>query len=85
MSTVISSEDDGRQQRLDDRFEQKVSYALRQSPHLQSHNLRFEASEGRVTLRGQVNSWYQKQMAQETLLRLEGIDCVENQLEVCWS
>ncbi|HEY2825983.1 MAG TPA: BON domain-containing protein [Pirellulales bacterium] len=85
MSTVISSEDDGRQQRLDDRFEQKVSYALRQSPHLQSRNLRFEASEGRVTLRGQVNSWYQKQMAQETLLRLEGIDRVENQLEVCWS
>ena len=66
-------------------LEEKVSTALRQSPYVQSRNLRFEASEGRVTLRGQVSSWYQKQMAQETLLRLDGVERVENQLEVCWS
>jgi osmotically-inducible protein OsmY len=63
----------------------KVSSTLRQNPYLQSRNLRFEMSEGRVTLHGQVSSWYQKQMAQESLLRLDGIDRVENQLEVCWA
>ena len=84
ISAVISS-DDADQSMIEERFEEKVSSALRQNPHLQSRNLRFEASEGRVTLRGQVNSWYQKQMAQESLLRLEGIDRVENQLEVCWT
>jgi osmotically-inducible protein OsmY len=85
MSSAFSPEDRVEEKVLDDRFEEKVSSALRQNPHLQSRNLRFEASEGRVTLRGQVNSWYQKQMAQETLLRLEGIDSVENQLEVFWT
>lgn len=62
----------------------RVSSALRKSPYIQARNLRFEANEGHVTLRGQVTSWYQKQMAQETLLRLDGVDRVENQLEVCW-
>ena len=84
ISAVILSDASDRSM-IEERFEEKVSSALRQNPHLQSRNLRFEASEGRVTLRGQVNSWYQKQMAQESLLRLEGIDCVENQLEVCWT
>ena len=84
MSSATLPEDLNRAQQLDDQFEEKVSSALRQNPHLQTRNLRFEATEGRVTLRGQVNSWYQKQMAQESLLRLEGISRVENQLEVCW-
>lgn len=85
MSIALPAEDTVREIQLDERFEEKVSSALRQNPHLQTRNLRFEASEGRVTLRGQVNSWYQKQMAQESLLRLDGIDRVENHLEVCWS
>jgi BON domain len=63
----------------------KVSSALSQNPYVSSRNLRFETSAGRVTLHGQVSSWYQKQMAQETLLRLDGVDGVENRLEVCWS
>jgi osmotically-inducible protein OsmY len=68
-----------------DSLHQKVSAALQTSPHLQAKNLRFEAYEGRITLQGQVSTWYQKQMAQETLLRLDGVHRVENQLEVCWS
>jgi osmotically-inducible protein OsmY len=85
MSSALSPENVVREAQLDNRFEEKVSSALRQNPHLQTRNLRFEASEGRVTLRGQVSSWYQKQMAQETVLRLEGIDRVENYLEVYWT
>ena len=63
---------------------EKVTHALRKNPYLQARNLRIEASDGRVTLRGKVTSWYQKQMAQETLLRLDGVDRVENHLEVNW-
>jgi osmotically-inducible protein OsmY len=66
-------------------LDEQVSTALRQNPHLQARNVRFETSERRVTLRGQVKSWYQKQIAQETLLRLDGVEAVENQLEVCHS
>jgi hypothetical protein len=52
---------------------EKVSIALNQNPHVSARNLRFETSAGRVTLHGQVSSWYQKQMAQESLLRLDEI------------
>jgi osmotically-inducible protein OsmY len=85
MSTAeISDEARLRADQRAEEFEERVSTALRQNPHLHTRNLRFEASEGRVTLKGQVSSWYQKQMAQETLFRLDGIDRVENQLEVNW-
>jgi hypothetical protein len=80
MSTALLS----REQTLP-ALHEKVSSALNQNPYVPSRNLRFETSEGRVTLHGQVSSWYQKQMAQETLLRLDGVDGVENRLEVCWS
>jgi osmotically-inducible protein OsmY len=66
-------------------LENQVSVALKKNPHLQSRNLRFETSDGRVTLHGQVSTWYQKQMAQEALLRLDGVDHVDNHLQVCWS
>jgi osmotically-inducible protein OsmY len=80
MSTITISEE-----QIQELLDEKISCALRQNPYLQSRNLRFEASDGRVTLHGRVGSWYQKQMAQESLLRLDGVDRVENQLEVCWS
>lgn len=67
--------------RLDDR----VHSALQRSPHLANRNLRFETEEGRVILRGVVPSYYQKQMAQEILRAVEGVEEIENQLEVLWS
>lgn len=64
---------------------EKVSTALKENPYVAGRNLRFEASDGRVRLHGRVSSWYQKQMAQELLMRMEGIEQVENNLEVCWA
>ena len=43
----------------------KVVTALERSPYLSRRNLRFETDEGRITLRGTVRSYFQKQMAQE--------------------
>ena len=63
-------------------FDDKVFIALEQNPHLAGRNLRFEAEQGRVTLRGTVNSYYQKQMAQEALREVEGIAQIYNELEV---
>ena len=48
---------------LDDR----VLTALERNPYLARRNLRFETEAGRVTLRGVVNTYFQKQMAQESL------------------
>ena len=63
-----------------------VSSALERNPYLQHRNLRFEThQEGRVVLRGVVRSYYQKQMAQEMLRGLAGIQAIENHLEVSWA
>lgn len=63
----------------------RISSALEHHPHLNRRNLRFEASEGRVVLRGTVKTYYHKQMAQEALKRMEGVEQVDNELEVAWS
>lgn len=66
-------------------LETLVGSALMQSPYLATKNLRFETHQGRVVLLGKVNSYYQKQMAQETVRRLDGVHHVENHLEVTWA
>lgn len=66
-------------------LDQIVSSALEQSPYLSTRQLRFETNQGTVVLRGVVPSYYQKQMAQETVRRIDGVDEVINQLEVNWS
>lgn len=65
---------------LDDR----VLTALEQNPHVARRNLRFETQQGRVTLRGVVGTYYQKQMAQEAVRSVEGVEEIANELEVCW-
>ena len=65
---------------LDDR----VLVALEQNPYLTRRNLRFETSDGRVTLRGIVGTYFQKQMAQEAIRHIAGVEEIANELEVCW-
>ena len=62
----------------------RVLSTLAENPHLAGRNIRFETHAGRVRLHGVVHSYYQKQMAQEAIRRLEGVASIENQLEVCW-
>ena len=61
-----------------------ISSAIQQNPHLNRRRLRFETHEGRVVLRGVVSSYYQKQMAQEALRKVDGVGQIENHLEVNW-
>ena len=66
---------------LDDR----VLTALEKNPHTARRNLRFETREGRVTLRGVVGTYYQKQMAQEAIRYVDGVHEIANELEVNWA
>lgn len=66
-------------------LEQQIQTALFRNPHLSGRTLRFETSDGHVVLRGAVASFYQKQMAQETLRKVAGVASIQNQLEVNWS
>ena len=63
----------------------KVLTALERNPYLARRSLRFETMEGRVTLRGVVRSYFQKQMAQEALRHVDGVREITNELEVAAS
>ncbi len=63
-------------------FAKRVDMAIKSSPHLARHDLQCAVNEGRVVLTGVVGSYFQKQMAQEVVRRVDGVRKVENQLEV---
>jgi osmotically-inducible protein OsmY len=70
---------------IDIPLDDKVLVALERSPHLSGRNLRFETECGRVTLRGVVHTYFQKQMAQEVVRRVDGVDEIRNEVEVAWA
>lgn len=65
-------------------LETRVHSALEENPYIAPKTLRFETSDGRVTLRGRVGTFFQKQMAQEAIRRVAGVQEIANELEVCW-
>jgi osmotically-inducible protein OsmY len=72
-------------QKRRDPLHELVESALSTSPFVPRRGLDFEASEGSVTLRGRVGTFFQKQMAQEAVRRVDGVERVENHLEVNWT
>lgn len=69
-------------QTYDPTLEERIGFAADDSPYLTSSNISIEPQSQRVTVRGVVSSYYEKQMAQETLLRVDGVESVDNHLEV---
>jgi osmotically-inducible protein OsmY len=67
---------------IDIPLDDKVLSALERNPYIARRSLRFETEQGRVTLRGVVRSYFQKQMAQEALRHVDGIQEITNELEV---
>jgi len=63
----------------------RVLHELENHPHLLRQRVRCEQqADGQVTLRGVVNSYYQKQMAQEAIRRIDGVFSIANELQVDW-
>ncbi len=60
----------------------QVHDAMKNNPYISRRNLSCETNGGRVILRGRVQSYFQKQMAQETVRHIDGIVSIENCLEV---
>lgn len=63
---------------------QVISRALQSHPHLNGRRLDVDTHEGRVVLRGEVDSYFEKQMAQEAIRRIDGVTSIENQVTVAW-
>lgn len=59
-----------------------VELTLARSLCLAGRNLRFEVHEDGVVLRGTVRSYYQKQLAQESLKSISGLNRIHNEIEV---
>ena len=56
--------------------------ALKASPHRAISQLECEVADGVATLSGVVPSYYQKQLAQSIILRLNVVDRIENKVQV---
>ena len=64
---------------------QQIQNVVIHHPHLNNCRMQVKSESGRVTLQGSVGSFFEKQMAQEALRKIEGVKTIENQLEVTWS
>ncbi|MBX3423531.1 MAG: BON domain-containing protein [Pirellulaceae bacterium] len=62
----------------------RVDSAIKRNPHLNGHQVFCQEESGVVVLHGRVSTFFQKQMAQESLKKLEGVEKVINQLQVDW-
>jgi osmotically-inducible protein OsmY len=57
---------------------------LLRQPHLTVQRIWCEFDGGKLFLRGQVPSFYHKQLAQAAVAGLEGVRQVVNEIEVVW-
>lgn len=62
-----------------------VTEAFESSPYIAGSRVRIEAGEGRIRLHGDVGTFFEKQMAQEVARRIDGVQQVENLLQVSWA
>lgn len=53
-------------------------------PHLTHQRLWCEFDAGELFIRGQVPSFYLKQLAQEAVVGIDGVHQVVNEIEVVW-
>jgi len=60
----------------------RIDCAIKQNPHGVRRHVFLESLPGKIILRGKVDSFYQKQMVQESLRGIEGVPEICNQLEV---
>lgn len=64
------------------RIRNTVTRRLRASPYPAVTRVQCDFDRGSLTLRGQVRTFYEKQIAQETVADLDGIDQVVNGIKV---
>ncbi len=63
----------------------RISSALESSPHISRGKIRVESgASGELRLHGKVQTFFEKQMAQETIRGLVGTQSIENLVEVTW-
>lgn len=64
---------------------ERIHDALTTNPHVPNHQVLVEGENGRIVLKGNVTSFFQKQMAQEAVRRVDGVQQIDNLLQVNWA
>jgi osmotically-inducible protein OsmY len=64
---------------------ERLDAAISSNPHLFGRDLRCSSHAGHVTLSGNVDTYFQKQMAQEAIRYVDGVQRIENRVEVTWA
>ena len=62
----------------------RINDALKDCPHALGEHVMGTSDEGVVILQGRVETFYHKQVAQELLRKLDGVERIVNLLEVHW-
>ena len=62
----------------------RIDQALESHPVLRGKNLKIQQDERKIVVEGDVQSYYQKQLVQEVIRRVDGIEEIENRLFVVW-
>jgi osmotically-inducible protein OsmY len=60
----------------------QVHAVLARNPYFAGRNLRFELRDEEVVLSGVLASYFHKQMAQESVLSIDGVGRVHNEIQV---
>ena len=68
-----------------DSLDRRIEQVIDTNPYLVGRRVHIDLRGSHVTLRGVVSSFYHKQMAQEIVRRVEGVERIENELEVDYS
>ena len=66
-------------------FDIRIDQDLANHPLMKGKNVRIQQEKRRVILEGDVDSYYKKQMLQEVVKRMEGVEEIENRLLVEWA
>ena len=66
-------------QTIDDR----VRRQLQNSSYPQLRTIECHSHHGKLTIQGKVSSFFLKQAAQEAIAHLQGVEQIDNRLEVC--
>ncbi len=63
-------------------LQNRIDLAIQDNPQLTGRICHIEMRPGRIILRGVVRSYYQKQVAQEVVRLVDGVERIENHLQV---
>ncbi len=66
-------------------FVDQVISAVVHNPHVDLSTMHIETSGDNVTIHGTAQSFFEKQMAQEAIRKIEGVQAIDNCLEVVWN